>query len=151
MKQKIFLILTLLSAATFTAQAKINTQALQACSTIKNDQNRLLCYDKAIAEKPLKDELTTEVPVTSEDFGLEHKDINGDRAQEIRSVVGSIKNTHYGKLVITLNNNQQWSQVDSRRMSLKEGDEIIITRGVFNSFSLKKDDQNRSIKVKRTK
>jgi hypothetical protein len=30
MKQKTFLILTLLSAATFTAQAKIDTQALQA-------------------------------------------------------------------------------------------------------------------------
>ncbi|GHB70684.1 hypothetical protein GCM10008107_20180 [Psychrosphaera saromensis] len=149
MKQKTFLILTLLSAATFTAQAKINTQALQACSTIKNDQNRLLCYDKAIAEKPLKDDLTTEVPVTSEDFGLEHKDINGDRAQEIRSVVGSIKKTHYGKLIITLNNNQQWRQVGSDRMFLKEGDKIVIARGVFNSFLLAKEGKNSTIRVTR--
>jgi len=145
MKQHIPLLLTLLSTATFSAQAKIDTQALQACSTIKNDQSRLLCYDSLIVDKPVKkDEV-------SEDFGLEHKDINGDRAKDIRAVVSSIKKTPYGKLIINLNNNQQWRQKDSERMSLKQGDKIVISRGSFNSFLLKKDGTNRSIRVKRTK
>jgi hypothetical protein len=151
MKQKTFLILTLLSAATFTAQAKIDTQALQACSTIKNDQSRLLCYDKIIASKPSKQPSNTELAVVANDFGLEHKNIDEDRAGEIKSVVTSIKTTPYGKLIINLNNDQQWRQHDSERMSLKKGDKIEIRRGALNSFLLKKDGTNRSIRVKRTK
>ena len=151
MKQKIFLILTLLSAATFTAQAKIDTQALQACSTIKNDQSRLLCYDKAIIGKGLKKESKVAVAKESNDFGLEHKDINDERAKEIKAIVISIKKTPYGKLIINLSNGQQWRQNDSERISLKQGDKIVIRRGVFNSFLLKKDGTNRSIRVKRTK
>jgi hypothetical protein len=151
MRQKIFLILTLLSAATFTVQAKIDTQALQACSTIKNDQSRLLCYDKIIASKPSKQSSNTELAVVANDFGLEHKDINGERAEEIKAVVISIKKTPYGKLIINLSNGQQWRQNDSERMSLRKSDTVVITRGAFNSFLLKKDGQNRTIRVKRTK
>ena len=151
MKQKIFLILILLSAFTFTVEAKINTQALKVCGTIENDQNRLLCYDKAIIGKGLKKESKVAIAKESDDFGLEHKNINGDRAQEIRSVVSSIKKTPYGKLIINLSNDQQWRQNDSERMLLKKDDEIIIRRGALNSFLLKKKGTNRSIRVKRTK
>jgi hypothetical protein len=152
MKQKIFLILTLLSAATFTAQAKIDTQALKACGTIKNDQNRLLCYDKAINGKALNEKSSnTELTATADDFGLEHKNLDEERVGEIKAVVISIKKAPYGKLIINLNNDQQWRQHDSERMLLKKGDKIVIRRGALNSFLLKKDGTNRSIRVKRTK
>ena len=49
-----------------------------------------------------------------------------------------------------MKNNQQWRQIGSDSLKLDEGDTVIISRGVFNSFLLKKADQNRSIRVKRT-
>jgi hypothetical protein len=138
MKQKIFLVLTLLSAATFTAQAKIDIQALQACSTIKNDKNRLLCYDKAIV-------------IESSDFGIEYRNINEGKATEVKALISSIKKAAHGELIINLDNNQQWRQINSKRMVLKANDTIVITRGALNSFSLKKYGTNRSIGVKRIK
>ena len=52
MKKQLLSLLVLLSAPTFAAQ-EINVQALQACSFIENDFNRLLCYDNTVAGKPL--------------------------------------------------------------------------------------------------
>ena len=53
MKKQLLSLLVLLSAPTFAAQTEFNTQALQACSFIENDFNRLLCYDNTIAGKSL--------------------------------------------------------------------------------------------------
>ena len=53
MKKQLLSLLVLLSAPTFAAQTEFNTQALQACSFIENDFNRLLCYDNTVAGKPL--------------------------------------------------------------------------------------------------
>ena len=49
MKKQLLSLLVLLSAPTFAAQTQFNTQALQACSFIENDFNRLLCYDNTVA------------------------------------------------------------------------------------------------------
>lgn len=56
----------------------------------------------------------------------------------------------YQCLIITLDNGQQWRQVGSDRLRLTNNDTVVIERGMFNSFLLKKAGQNRSIRVKRT-
>ena len=45
-------------------------------------------------------------------------------------------------------NSSMWKAIES--VKLKESDTVVISRGVFNSFLLRKDGQNRSIRVKRT-
>jgi hypothetical protein len=176
MKKQLSL-LVLLSAPIFTAQAEtpINEQALQACSFIENDFNRLLCYDNTIAGKSLVKPSVTKtltppaannVPaiansvatapmqaeVTTGGFGLEHKqEVQVEKETEIKAVVTSVEEAAYGELIISLDNGQQWRQVGSDRMRLKEDDTIIISRGAFNSFLLKKEGKNSSIRVKRTK
>ena len=164
MNKKLLSLLVLLSAPTFAATA-INEQALQACSFIENDFNRLLCYDNTVAGKPLSKptvnktlsptntEATAPVAVAvtqAEEFGLEHKEIAENGEESITSKISSVKKAPYGELIITLENNQQWRQIGSDSLRLDEGDTVIISRGVFNSFLLKKADQNRSIRVKRT-
>ena len=164
MKKKLLSLLVLLSAPTFAATA-INEQALQACSFIENDFNRLLCYDNTVAGKPLSKptvnktlsptntEATAPVAVAvtqAEEFGLEHKNIAKENDSSISSTVSAIKDAAYGELIITLENGQQWRQIGSDGITLKEDDNVVISRGVFNSFLLKKEGQNRSIRVKRT-
>ena len=166
MKKQILSLLVILSAPTFSAQSDINTQALKACSFIENDFNRLLCYDNTMAGKPLTQSTVTQkvtapttatnVPVVAveapkEDFGLEHKENHTEKDSEINASVTSVDKAPYGELIITLDNNQKWRQIGSDSMRLKESDTVTITRGVFNSFLLRKDGQNRSIRVKRTK
>ncbi|ALQ09606.1 MULTISPECIES: hypothetical protein [Pseudoalteromonas] len=172
MKKQLLSLLVLLSAPTFAAQTEINTQALQACSFIENDFNRLLCYDNTIAGKSLTKPsvakvlapptTNTNVPIptptqkapsvaNADDFGLEHKEVHKEKDTEIKATITSIEKAAYGELIINLDNDQQWRQIGSDSMRLKESDTVVITRGVFNSFLLKKANQNRSIRVKRTK
>lgn len=177
MKKQLLSLLVLLSAPTFAAQTEINAQALQACSFIENDFNRLLCYDNTIAGKSLTKPTVTKVltpptatnvpaianasvtaptaptaqTVTIDDFGLEHKETYKEQDSTIKATVTSIEKAAYGELIITLDNDQQWRQIGSDSMRLKENDSVVISRGVFNSFLLKVDGKNRSIRVKRTK
>ena len=173
MKKQLIPFVALLTIAG-TAQAdEVNLQALQACTFVENDFNRVLCYDNVMAGKSLSKPATKkqiEQPVTSsaapvaaaaatseqalktknEDFGLEHKEVAKKNDDEITAVVKSVRKAPYGELIIELENGQQWRQVGSDRMKLEVSDKVIIERGVFNSFLLRIEGQNRSIRVKRT-
>tara|TARA_Y100000782_G_C10184118_1_gene265498 strand:- start:3785 stop:4321 length:537 start_codon:yes stop_codon:yes gene_type:complete len=177
MKKQLIPIVALFTI-TGTAHAnEINIQALQACTFVENDFNRLLCYDNIMAGKSLtkpaaKKQLEkpaatsssatdtkavvaaapTQQPIQAknDNFGLEHKEVTKENDDEISAVVKSVEQAAYGELIIELDNGQQWRQVGSDRMRLKANDTVIIERGVFNSFLLKIKGQNRSIRVKRT-
>ena len=175
MKKQLLPILALLSIPTLHAN-EVNLQALQACTFVENDFNRLLCYDNTMAGKSLSKPTTTKtltpstnnaapavaaatgtavageqiVKTKNEDFGLEHKEVSKDNDDEISAVVTSVKEAPYGELIINLDNGQQWRQVGSDRLRLATNDTVVIERGMFNSFLLKKAGQNRSIRVKRT-
>lgn len=166
MKKHMFSLLVLLSTPAVYANT-INEQALQACSFIENDFNRLLCYDNTVAGKPLTNSIQHAKPLQIDEppktattppsksnkpveFGLEHQNNNKNIEQAIEANVLKIEEAPYGELIITLENNQQWRQIGSDKMRLSKGDTVIISRGMFNSFLLKKADQNRSIRVKRT-
>jgi hypothetical protein len=178
MKKQLIPFVALLTI-TGTAQAnEVNLQALQACTFVENDFNRLLCYDNVMAGKSLSKPATKqqiEQPVANsaaaaspapvaaagatteqivrtknEDFGLEHKEVAKVNDDQISASVKSVKKAPYGELIIELDNGQQWRQVGSDSLRLKKQDVVVIERGVFNSFLLKIEGQNRSIRVKRT-
>ncbi|MBB1309163.1 hypothetical protein H5162_06985 [Pseudoalteromonas sp. SR41-8] len=171
MKKQLLPILALLSIPTVHAN-EVNLQALQACTFIENDFNRLLCYDNTMAGKSLTKPETTKtltppassvtatadvavaskqiIKVKNEDFGLEHKELVKENDNEITAVVTNVKEAPYGELIISLNNGQQWRQIGSDSLRIDQDDTVIIERGMFNSFLLKKAGQNRSIRVKRT-
>ena len=171
MKKQLLPILALLSIPTVHAD-EVNLQALQACTFVENDFNRLLCYDNTMAGKSLTKPETTKtltppassvtatadvavaskqiVKVKNEDFGLEHKELVKENDNEITAVVTNVKEAPYGELIISLNNGQQWRQIGSDSLRIATNDTVVIERGMFNSFLLKKAGQNRSIRVKRT-
>ena len=159
MKKMLMTTLLLLSTSSYASQ--INVQALEACSLVENDLKRLMCYDKVIAGKSISQpKLQTQkkaalesvkTPHTKVDeFGLERsKKTALEKLDEIRSQLSKLTKNPRGQRTFHLNNGQVWKQKNSEHFSAKEGDEIIIIRGVFDSFRMKKAGTNRTIQVKR--
>ena len=162
-----------------TAQ-EVNVTALQACSLIDNDLKRLVCYDNVVAGKPLTQnavqsaseskqiatetntnaqaaagaavvaEQATSSANSTENFGLEHKKTEQESEQDLTAEVAKVEQAPYGELIITLENKQTWRQIGTDRFRVSKGDTVIISRGMFNSFLLKKDGTSKTIRVKRT-
>ncbi|TRX55092.1 hypothetical protein [Thalassomonas sp. M1454] len=83
-------------------------------------------------------------------FGNEHKKTQAeiDTDHFIFTIEKASKNPH-GKWTLTFTNGQKWSTISSGRIKLKSGQQVKISRGMFNSFSLTTENSNRSVKVKR--
>ncbi|SFC83583.1 hypothetical protein [Pseudoalteromonas denitrificans] len=155
MKKLTLSLFVLISTSSFAQE--VNTQALAACSLVENDFKRLLCYDQTIAGKSIDmTSMTTKTPVNGsksqnkdQAFGLEHKDIAKDAAQEQTARVTSVKKAPRGELILTLENGQKWRQIGTERLKVKVNNDVIISRGVLNSFQLGVVDSNKKIRVKR--
>ncbi|ATC99941.1 MULTISPECIES: type VI secretion system-associated protein TagO [Pseudoalteromonas] len=163
--KKLSIVLFSLLTLPLSAQ-EINTQALKACSFIENDFQRLQCYDQVVAGKELTaakannnkkakpDSKRTstnnenQAKPKKDNFGLEHKKLDKE-TDEITSVVVSVKKKPHGELMVTLENGHVWHQTGTEYFSVKEGETVIISRGLFNSFTMKVEGRNRGIKVKR--
>ena len=85
------------------------------------------------------------------EFGLEHKNIakEGD-SQELVSIISAVKKAPRGELILTLDNGQVWRQLGTDSFRVQSGQTVIISRGMLNSFLLKIEGKNKSIRVKRT-
>jgi hypothetical protein len=144
----------------------INIQAIEACSLIENDAKRLMCFDNVISGKKIikKHEKISEstfnkpLVATSKareklnEFGMENnKEAKKEKLDEIQSKLVKVTKNKFGERTFTLSNNQVWKQKGSEFFSAKADDEVIIIRGVFNSFRIKKVGTNRLISVKRIK
>ena len=162
MKKILMTTLLLLTASGYTSQ--INVQALEACSLVENDLKRLMCYDKVIAGKKIsqpimkdeKDKSDNALKVVEKsqnkanEFGLEKsKQVAAKKLDEIRSTVVKITKNPRGQRTFTLSNDQIWKQKGSDSFTAKKGDEVVIIRGIFDSFRMKKAGTNRQIQGKR--
>ncbi|WNC72656.1 hypothetical protein RGQ13_01370 [Thalassotalea psychrophila] len=87
-----------------------------------------------------------------QNFGLEHKKTTEEEATEsLTFTIKKAKKSVHGKWTLTFTNEQKWVTISSEKMRFKAEQEVIIRRGIFNSFMLKIADSNRSVKVKRIK
>lgn len=151
---------------------------LLACRAIQIDTARLACYDKvmgrATSEMAAVPESAATQDTAVEDSGIEQETVSdidpeelfGISANETEKVVekaigiesidaievrvADVHRNPAGKLVIVLENQQRWTQLDSKRLILAPGEEVHIRRGVMNSFLMAKSVGGRSIRVKRT-
>lgn len=170
--------LSLLSAAALVlsanAQAESIEDALIKCSNLDNSLQRLVCFDNVVKnvkqftgpEKALESSysatpaaprpaprqaLETAKPATlAQSFGLENKAAR-EEIDEISATVTAVDEAPRGELIITLSDGAVWRQKDSGHFNLKVGDVVKIERGMLSAFYLSKPEQNKRIKVKRTK
>ena len=157
MKNKLLPLLCLSSFSCLAAE----TQTLEQCLTIENDLHRLMCYDKVANAivNPEKTTVTASVTLrTAPDpqadpqavFGLEHKQENEtEEADTLIAIINTVTRAPRGELILTLDNNQVWRQIGADGFRVNAGQVVVISRGAFNSFLLKLQDGNKSIRVKR--
>ncbi|TWX73710.1 hypothetical protein [Colwellia sp. C1TZA3] len=140
------------------------TPDLVQCANMKSEKQRLQCFDAYIDKNSTKiagDITVVSEPKTTEiqdkeqlisSFGQAHRYSNKERKfDEMTSIVKSARKNLHKKWEIELENGQIWIEKGGdRRAKFSEGDAIIITRGIMNSFKLKKVGTKRRIRVNRT-
>jgi hypothetical protein len=83
-----------------------------------------------------------------DEFGLKKPD-PVDELQEISSVVKSTALDKRKKLLITLENGQQWQQIDQGYIRIKAGDRCMVKRGAIGSYLLGVEGITKTIRVRR--
>lgn len=157
------------------------TRGFIKCLELKDPTERLACYDRmAVAAVELGLTLpgasgapaapaaatgavaaaassTTPAPAATrradaaEDFGLEQEKAQQALEAITAKVVGGFRGWT-GETVFELDNGQVWEQAGSGRYEYSGEDRaVVIERGFLNSFSLKPQGLNRTVRVKRIK
>jgi len=121
---------------------------IRACSTLKNNAERLTCYDQAIAS------LSSDAPAGASGaapsaeamFGLDSREARAqhERDQSAREELASVKarvaglgTGKDGMRTIELDNGQTWRQLSAATdLLLGIGDEVTVSRAALNSFRM---------------
>ena len=132
--------------------------SLESCANIKDDTDRLSCYDNLYKATKLEDSMVQKtIPAqskqaaVSENFGLKEK-LNSSAPQGVSAVIKSISALNNGRVSISLDNGQTWrSNDDPGRLRLKPLTKVTITESRIGGFVLKAEGQKGFVRVKRVK
>ena len=97
----------------------------------------------AISQEELFGQSSGEVQRTVEEA------TGSERIDSMNAQVTRLQQYDFEKVVISLDNEQVWKQVDSSSLRLRVGDDVIIERAAFGSFMLKKVGSKRTMRVSR--
>ena len=157
-----------------TQKNKVVVNDLSSCLDLGNSQARLECYDKSLSrETGSNDErfddnsnnkknlsAVAKNVVKEEYFGKRGEDLQESIARtqkviipkEMSSVIEKIKRYAAEKYILTLKNEQKWKVLEPTRKGLfKKDQSVSITKGLFGSYNLSIENQNKKYKVKREK
>jgi hypothetical protein len=84
---------------------------------------------------------------TEDDFGRDKSKV--EPLAFIVAKVEKIEKNRQGKRLFTLDNGQLWAETDRDRLRIRKGQQVIIERGAFGSYNLKREGAKRFIKVMR--
>ena len=125
------------------------------CRSELNDARRLQCYDSlAKSDAPVAPKMPTKM--SQEEFGVSNGPIAAQKSksqpqlQEIVAKAAAVTKKTNGELVVTLDNDQVWQQLQPSTLRLRVGDEVIIKAGALGSFILVAPS-GRGTKVQRVK
>ena len=132
--------------------------SLASCASIKDNTDRLSCYDNLFkATKPEDSMVQKIIPTQSkqavvpENFGLKEK-LNSSTPQGVSAVIKSTSALNNGRVSINLDNGQTWrSNNDPGRLRLKPLTKVTITESRIGGFVLKAEGQKGFVRVKRVK
>lgn len=167
----------LLGVAVTAANGQDVSNALRECVREKNDVKRLACYDRVagktadgppIAHAPPKVETSPQPqpksapsnppPAVSENaestFGLSAEQMTKPKTsaplKQINGKVAKIETRARGRLVVTLDNEQVWEQLNPDALfSLHVGDVVTIKSGALGAYYLY-GPSNRTTNVRRS-
>ena len=127
------------------------------CAEIGADAARLACYDASFRKAAPSDRPATQpaVAVTKAEvegkFGLTLRAMPGNsQLERLTSRVTDISKRGKTRPVLTLENGQHWSPIEAIDFSyFRPGDQITIRPAALGSFLAKKEDLNRTVRVRR--
>lgn len=146
---------------------------IYACADISQDPDRLACYDNAVTQlrKAASDgglqayDSSTLEAIEREAFGFNLPSLlqlrrpgpapssaGNDRMNEIVSAISSARSIN-GKVVVTLDNGQVWTQIDTTRVSplkVRNSREARIRRAALGSHLMIIDNSGAAFRVRRT-
>jgi hypothetical protein len=132
---------------------------LEACAALSRDAERLLCYDKAVAQVRSGVE-GTPAPSAENMFGANsdvlssaahQPDVKREELRQISGIVTSLRRGDDGMIQLVLDNGQVWRQQDADvRLLVDEGDKVTIVRAVMGTFRLT-DKSGRFARFKRVR
>jgi len=131
-------------------------EPLRACAAMRNDVERLACYDKAVAHI----ESGSAAPSPENMFGAStaiapaqksEREAKGEELKQISGTVVSLRRSENGLVTLTLDNDQVWHQQDADVTLIVEiGDSVTISRASLGTFRLT-DKRGRSSRFKRVR
>ena len=117
-------------------------EPLRACAAMRNDIERLACYDKAVAHI----ESGAAAPSPENMFGAStalapdrktERETKGDELKQITATVVSLSRSASGLVTLSLDNDQVWHQQDADVTLIVEiGDSVTISRASLGTFRL---------------
>ncbi|BDY06808.1 hypothetical protein [Ferrimonas sp. YFM] len=129
-------------------------EAVVNCASEKDKLDRLVCFDKlgkpmkALAQSKKALPPQAKAPeAANERFGLSDK--RPEEPEAIKASVSKLKQDPYGKFIITLDNGQVWKQIDSKRFRFKKDKPVTIEKASLGSFMLTQEGSSKSARVKR--
>ncbi len=142
-------------------------ESLQQCRAIMDASDRLQCYDQYVDTQSAKSvsakapdavaataaAKVTEPVKTARDealFGTSGETIESKIA-DLNVQVQSISTDSRQKLLLTMQNGQRWQQLDNGFLKVSQGDNCVISSGVFGSYTMKCQQGTKSIRVKRVR
>ena len=176
MRNSLFLALAIAGALSAPVKAADFVESFKQCAAEQDSLKRLLCFDNLakvvnydqqapialpsapVAATPAASTAVAVAPKVTkpmsdeEKFGAERKiSQQEEKISQVSYTIKSLEKTLRKKWRFTFENGQQWEQVDSSAGTFKKGEQVVIKRGLFDAFYLKRPDANRTIKVKRIK
>lgn len=164
----------IIAATIFSTSLSADEDAFLKCSTIKANEARLACYDKAAKRaKPANPETAPIVaaPLKTQKKQLEQEIAQLKRQKEaldeaernrksvtdinydgLSATVTKVKKLFDGRLRVFLNNNQVWDQADEKRVrGIKKGVIIEMEEGVWGAIFIRAQNRKRGAKFRRIK
>jgi hypothetical protein len=156
--------------------AEVPGEELHACRDVTDDQARLACYDAVVdrsgkgedrGREPSAAKATAAAPAEPAvaEVNLSQEDLFGKSSKEVERAVAEATDTEhvdslsatvtrlqkfgYDRVLITLDNGQVWKQIDVSSLRLRVGDTVEIERAALGSFMLRKEGNNRRMRVSR--
>lgn len=130
-------------------------EQVSTCSQITSNEARLSCFDKLTTNTGSVQQANQLSTQQIDAFAKEQVKLDKDeQAQELTSIsatVATLSKTVHGQWKMTFENGQKWLQKDSTKLSLKVGQQVVISKGALGVIFLQKANSNKRIKVKRLK